>query len=92
MISRDELEAIQKNVRILLHLSRINYFGLGVPQDYSRTKMWLERAAAHNSSKAQYGLGLLYSYGRGVEQDKEKAKEWFRIAQKNGHPNKNSLH
>jgi TPR repeat protein len=47
--------------------------------------MWLELAAALHSTKAQYGLGLLYYFGKGVRQDKEKAKEYFGQACDNGY-------
>ena len=37
-------------------------------------------AAEHGFACAQFYLGLMYEYGRGVEQSFEKAREWYEKA------------
>ena len=46
---------------------------------------WIHKAAEHGFADAQCLLGLCYSRGDGVTEDKEEAVKWFRKAAKQGH-------
>ena len=63
-------------------ISRNNpgYIFLKQYQDSQKAKEWLEKAAAQNVAHAQHELGVMYSKGEGIKQDKKVAKEWFRKA------------
>jgi hypothetical protein len=45
----------------------------------------MRRAAEEGSAKAQYHVGLMYSQGRNVPQDKQQAVAWYRKASEQGH-------
>ncbi len=45
-----------------------------------------ERAFDEWDALAQFGLGLLYSFGQGVEEDNVRAMDWFARAARHGHP------
>ena len=49
--------------------------GKGTAKDYSKTIYWLEKSAAQNFACAYNYLGICYSNGYGVAQDKYKALE-----------------
>ncbi|WP_407652607.1 tetratricopeptide repeat protein [Aporhodopirellula aestuarii] len=51
------------------------WVGKGIAQDSSLAAIWFEKAAAQGFDEAKYKLGILYSNGDGVEQDREKAFE-----------------
>ncbi len=51
------------------------------------TPAQLEAWANEGQSKAQFSLGLAYYNGTVVEQDMEKAAQWFQLAAEAGHPN-----
>ena len=46
---------------------------------------WHHKAAEQGHAEAQYNLGICYENGKGVEQDYEKAEEWYREAAAQGH-------
>ena len=45
---------------------------------------WYSLAAEQENAFAQCNLGNCYKDGKGVEQDKDKAIEWYRKASDNG--------
>ncbi|WP_444216008.1 tetratricopeptide repeat protein [Dialister hominis] len=45
---------------------------------------WFLKAAKQGLASAQYDLGLMYEFGRGVEQSDEKAREWYQKAADQG--------
>ncbi|TQE98499.1 MAG: sel1 repeat family protein [Spiribacter salinus] len=49
-------------------------------QDFGEAKVWLERAAKANHPNAILGLGYMYSNGMGVEEDNNRAAEYYRDA------------
>jgi len=61
-----------------------NYYGLGVPQDYTEAAKWLRKAAEQGDASTQSRLGSLYYYGLGVPQDYEEALRWYRKAAEQG--------
>jgi TPR repeat protein len=54
--------------------------GRGVPQDYTKARLWYEKTAAQGNADAQTLLGVLYYYGRGVPQDYMRAHMWLNLA------------
>ena len=52
--------------------------GQGVPQNYSRAREWLRKAADQGFANAQFCLGSLYYVGQGGPSDYGTAFEWFR--------------
>lgn len=61
----------------------------GFPQDYVQALKWRKQFAVKGTSnehaEAQYNVGVQYWQGLGVEQDKEEAMKWFRMAAENGY-------
>ena len=55
-------------------------FGEGTSKDYAKAVYWLEKSAAQNFAGAYNDLGLCYSNGYGVVQDKYKALECYQKA------------
>ncbi len=56
----------------------------GVPQNYTKAREWLEKAAAQGDAEAQYNLGIMYDNGQGVRQNYAKAREWYEKAAAQG--------
>lgn len=52
-------------------------YGLGTAEDLSEAVKWFSLAAEQEHKFALYSLGMLYLYGKGVEQDEEKACMFF---------------
>jgi TPR repeat protein len=44
------------------------------------------KLAEQGNAEAQYKVGEMYELGRGVEKNREKAREWYTMAAKQGHP------
>jgi TPR repeat protein len=63
----------------------LNYFGHGVPQDYSEARRWYELAAEQGSVIAEANLADIYGEGRGVAVDRAKAAKLWRRAALQGH-------
>ena len=53
--------------------------------NHSEAVEWYRKAAAQGHAAAQYNLGVCYSEGWGVEEDKSEAVEWHRKAADQGH-------
>jgi len=63
----------------------INYgLGKGVPQDYQKSCLWLEKAANQGNPRAQLILGSMYDEGNGVPKDHKKAYSWYEKAANQG--------
>ncbi len=58
-------------------LGRAYYEGVGVKQNYGTAQIWLNKAIAQNNPDAMFFLGMMYEYGRGVNQDIQKALGLF---------------
>jgi TPR repeat protein len=59
--------------------------GVGVPVDMAAACVWYRRAAAQGHPRAQYHLGLAYSYGApGVPWDLAEACKWLTLASRGG--------
>ncbi len=56
----------------------------GIPHDYTKARIWYEKAAGQGVAEAQYNLGLMYHEGQGVRQDYVKARQWFEKAAAQG--------
>jgi hypothetical protein len=66
-------------------LSRMYYYGNGLPQSYSESFRWSLKAAEQGNAQAEYDLGILYELGRGVPQDFSAAFQWYEKAASQGH-------
>jgi TPR repeat protein len=52
--------------------------------DYATALREWEPLAKQGDAHAQYNLGVMYSKGRGVPQNKKTAAKWYRLAAKQG--------
>lgn len=55
-------------------------------QDYQRTLSIVEPQAVEGAPWAQYTLGYMYYYGRGIELDRVRARQWIQQAADQGYP------
>jgi localization factor PodJL len=53
-------------------------------QSYREAAAWFEQAAARGFPDSQYNLALLYEHGLGIEQDLQRAYQWYVQAAKAG--------
>lgn len=53
-------------------------------KDYSTALREFRKAAEQGDPRAQFGLGVIYHYGKGVIQDYIRAHMWFNISASNG--------
>lgn len=58
--------------------------GIGVQQDYAKAFEWYTRSASQGDARAQFNLGRMYHFGKGVQQDDAKARDWLGKSCKNG--------
>ena len=56
----------------------------GIKKDCERAKYWFEKSAKKNNAEALNGLGLIYNYGCGVNENSNKAEEFYLQAYQNG--------
>lgn len=52
---------------------------------YNCCPLYIYQGAEKGDVASQYNLGICYTYGIGFKKDREKAKEWFEKAAKQGH-------
>ncbi|EOY2213895.1 TPA: tetratricopeptide repeat protein [Salmonella enterica] len=55
-------------------LGLMYYYGEHVDVDYTQAKIWYEKAAAQNDSRAQVNRGEIYAHSMGVNQDYQQSK------------------
>jgi len=72
----------EKGDVISQHFLGISYLGL---KDYILAVKWFEKAAEQGYADAQMRLGLQYSSGQGIQEDKEKGLEWIKKAAEQGY-------
>ena len=80
------IEEKEKNPYVATFLGYVYDHGLtGTPQDYQKALVYTKRGYAANIPTAAYNLGQFYLYGRKgvVEQDIEKAFNYFIVANEN---------
>ena len=53
---------------------------IGLPKDYVQAEHWYRAAAAQGEPFAQASLGILFNFGKGVQQDFVQALMWYEIA------------
>jgi uncharacterized protein len=53
--------------------------------DYATAMLKLRPKAAEGQAIAQNYVGVMYALGRGIQQDKEEAAKWYRLAADQGH-------
>ena len=58
-------------------LGRAYYEGVGVARDYRTALIWVNKAVAQNNADGIFFLGLMYEFGRGVNQDLQGALKLF---------------
>lgn len=73
-------EMAQFRLGRMLDLGKGNF-----PQDLSKAVIWYKRAAQKGNARACLHLGLMYKFGRGVDQSESVALECFRAAAVQGH-------
>src|ERR1700686_1673037 len=60
------------------------YWGLGVPQDYAQSLIWLRKASERGNPAATNSLGAMYGQGRGVPKDPVLELAYYQRAQAAG--------
>ncbi|MDE7420477.1 MAG: sel1 repeat family protein [Muribaculaceae bacterium] len=79
--------AVQGDLESQCQLSYMYTYGQGTDIDYKEARYWLIRAAEGGLAQAQFNLALFYSRGSiGLDQNEEKAFDWFKKAAAQGHP------
>lgn len=76
--------AAQGHAAAQFNLVIMYYAGSGVPRDFDKALMWLEKAAKQGHSPALYSIGDMYATGEGVGRDDKKAFRWFQKAADQG--------
>lgn len=76
--------SIRGDTKSQFELGRRYYEGINVSNNYTLAVKWLYRAASKNHGEACKYMGICYLNGNGVLKDKDIAKNWFILANKNG--------
>ena len=63
------------------------FYGEGLPKDYAKALMWIQKAAEQGLINAQLDIAQCYEKGIGVEQDFHFAFYWLEKAAIQGNPN-----
>ena len=80
-----KLAAEKNNSKAMNHIGELLESGKIFDRDYKKAfDIYRFNADTNGDSQAQAKLGDLYSKGRGVEQDSNKAFTWYLIASRNG--------
>lgn len=79
--------AANSNVHAQEELGDFYYFGIGVPQNFTKAAYWLRKAAWQGEAGAQFEVGDLYFKGKGVPQSYSRAYFWFDLAAAQASPN-----
>jgi hypothetical protein len=58
----------------------------GVEKDLAQSVLWYDRAARAGHGKAAATLGVMYAMGGELDEDPEKAREYFALAEEVGYP------
>src|SRR5262249_9006889 len=64
----------------------MNYYGLGMPQNYAAALRWFEDGAKKGNVGSEAFIGAMYQKGFGVPQDYLTSVHWLRIASRHGSP------
>ena len=79
------LEFSDANKGALVELGLLHGAGKGVVQDEALALSLFEQAAELGYDRGQFHVGHAYLYGRGVEKNVGKAREWLQLAAAEGH-------
>ncbi len=60
------------------------YESSGVEQNYQKAFSCVQKVANQGYADAQFSLGIMYGSGVGINQDYEKAMQWYLLAANNG--------
>lgn len=63
-----------------LELSRMYFYGTGLPKDYAEAFRWARKAGDQGSASADSAIGSWYYHGLGVPQNYSEAFRWYTIA------------
>lgn len=80
--SRKQAEHGDANAQ--LELSRMYFYGTGLPQDYAEAFRWARKAADQGSASADSAIGSWYYHGLGAPQNYTEAFYWYTIAAAKG--------
>lgn len=73
IFARALLLAETADVRAQVIVGYLYAAGIGIEQDYAKSKSWWARAALQGDGEAEFHLGQLYEFGNGVEQNYKEA-------------------
>ena len=83
-IAHDKARAAKGDTAAMYHLGMYYAYGAGVPQDYTKSRLWLQKAADKGHTRAMLHLGMMYEEGSGTKKDPAKALALFRKGAKKG--------
>jgi len=77
---------IPENAVEQLNLAEKYYAGRGIERDYAEALRLYRMAAESGLARAQFMIGMCYSWGNGVDKDSSEAVKWWRLAAMQGDP------
>ena len=83
-VTRDKAKAAKGDTAAMFHLGMYYSYGQGMPQDFNKAKIWLQKAADKGHVNSMLELGAIYAAGKGGKKDPVKAMALFRKAAKKG--------
>ena len=79
-------KAAQGNAEAQFKLGVKYHYGEGVPQNYSESLKWFQKAADQNYALGQSELGYMHEQGHGTAVNFDEAVKWYRKAAEQGLP------
>ncbi len=83
-VTRDKAKAAKGDTAAMFHMGMYYSYGQGLPQDFTKAKVWLQKAADKGHVNSMLELGAIYAAGKGGKKEPVKAMTLFRKAAKKG--------
>ncbi len=83
-IAHDKARAAKGDTAAMFHMGLYYCYGQGMPEDFVKAKVWLQKAADKGHTGAMVQLGMINLAGKGGKKDPVKALALFTKAAKKG--------
>ena len=83
-VAKDKAKATKGDTAAMFHMGMYYSYGKGVPQDFAKAKIWLQKAADKGHINSMLELGAIYAAGKGGKKEPAKAMALFSKAAKKG--------
>ncbi len=83
-VAKDKARSAKGDTAAMFHMGLYYCYGQGMPQDFLKAKVWLQKAADKGHTGAMDQLGIMNLAGKGGKKDPVKALAYFRKAAKKG--------